>query len=134
MPELESEIRRFGRDAFAMTVTAEARPHVAPVQVTRTDGDVLEVLLLPGSRTERNAAVNSTVCLHWPGTDATDGYSLIVDGEASLDRRPHDTVLRVMPSKAVLHKLGAPGEQTNACGHDCVGVDLPALPRTPRTG
>lgn len=121
---LADELACYGADAFALTVTDTARPHVAPVRVElRSDGR-LEVLLLPGSRTERNAAVNPVVCLHWPGRDDTAGYSLIVDGAASLERREHDTVLSVQPTKAVLHKLGAPGAHTNACGHDCVGLSL----------
>lgn len=121
---LADELVRFGADAFALTVTEAARPHVAPVRVAPGADGALELLLLPGSRTERNAAVNTTVCLHWPGRDDTDGYSLIVDGEAVIDRREHDTLLRVQPTKAVLHKLGAAGADTNACGHDCVGVSL----------
>jgi hypothetical protein len=122
--DLDDQVQRFGRDAFAMTVTPESKPHVAPVQVASNGDGALEVLLLPGSRTERNAAVNDIVCLHWPGRDDTDGYSLIVDGAATLEAREHDTVLRVAPTKAVLHKLGSPGAQTNACGHDCVGIAL----------
>jgi hypothetical protein len=123
-PDLDQQVGRFGADAFVMSVTPEARPHVAPVQVSTNGAGALEVLLLPGSRTERNAAANEVVCLHWPGTEATDGYSLIVDGRAELEQREHDTVLRVTPTKAVLHKLGTPGEQTTACGHDCVGISL----------
>jgi hypothetical protein len=118
------ELARYGVDAFAMTVTDTARPHIAPVRVERAADGRLEVLLLPGSRTERNAAVNTIVCLHWPGRPDTDGYSLIVDGEATLEPREHDTMLRVEPTKAVLHKLGAAGVETNACGHDCVGLSL----------
>jgi len=122
--ELRHQVERFGPDAFAMSVTAESRPHVAPVQVAVVDDDSLEVLVLPGSRTERNAAAHPTVCLHWPGTAATDGYSLIVDAHTDVVAREHDTLLRLTATKAVLHKLGAPGAQTSACGHDCVGVAL----------
>ena len=121
---LASEVARFGADAFVMSVTPEARPHLGPVQ-PRYDGARFEVLVLPGSRTERNAAVNPVVCLHWPGTAATDGYSLIVDGEVEIERREHETALWVTPTKSVLHKLGEPGAQTNACGHDCRSVSLP---------
>jgi hypothetical protein len=125
MAGLADEIHRFGDDAFALTVTEQSRPHVAPVQPTVDGSGTVSVLVLPGSRTERNAAVNPVVCLHWPGRDATDGYSLIVDGEATIERREHDTRLDIRPTKAVLHKLGAPGDHTNACGHDCVGIPLP---------
>lgn len=124
MASLADEIARFGDLAFCMTVTAEARPHVGPVRVEVVDSELL-VRVLPGSRTERNVSVHETVCLHWPGTDATDGYSLIVDGPAALDADEFETRLRITPTKAVLHRLGEPGEQTTACGHDCRGVDLP---------
>ena len=121
---LADELPRYGADTFVLSVTETARPHVAPARVALASDGRLEVLLLPGSRTERNAAVNTIVCLHWPGRDDTGGYSLIVDGEATIDPREHDTVLRVQPTKAVLHKLGQPGAHTNACGHDCVGLSL----------
>jgi hypothetical protein len=124
MAALADEITRFGTLAFCMTVTPEAKPHVGPVNV-EVDGAELLVRVLPGSRTERNVAAHETVCLHWPGTPSTDDYSLIVDGPAMLERDEHETRLRITPTKAVLHRLGAPGEQTTACGHDCQGVDLP---------
>jgi hypothetical protein len=120
---LADEVARFGADAFVMSVTPESKPHLGPVQPS-FDGTRFEVLLLPGSRTERNARVNPVVCLHWPGSAATGGYSLIVDGEAEVDAREHETALVVTPVKAVLHKLGEPGAQTNACGHDCRSVSL----------
>lgn len=122
---LAEHVASYGRDAFVLSVTPEARPHVAPVRVAATSGGALELLMLPGSRTERNAAANPVVCLHWPGRADTGGYSLIVDGEATAEVRPHDTRLVVRPTKAVLHKLGAPGEATTACGHDCIGIPLP---------
>ena len=121
---LAGEVARFGTDAFVLSVTEHARPHLAPVQ-PRFDGTRFEVLVLPGSRTQRNAAANPVVCLHWPGTDATGGYSLIVDGDVEIEAREHETALWVTPTKSVLHKLGAPGAQSSACGHDCRSVSLP---------
>jgi hypothetical protein len=128
MSTLAEHVARFGANAFAITVSGEhrdVRPHVAPVRVEAAVDGSLSVLLLPGSRTERNAVTHEIVCLHWPGRADTDGYSLIVDGKAAAAPGVHDTELRLQPVKAVLHRLGAPGHQTNACGHDCVGISLP---------
>ena len=127
MATLAEEIARYGSLAFCITVTANARPHVGPVNV-ELDGDALLVRVLPASGTERNVSTNEVVCLHWAGTPATDDYSLIVDGPATVERDDHETRLRITPTKAVLHRLGTPGEHTTACGHDCVGVDLPSRP------
>jgi hypothetical protein len=128
MTTLAEHVQRFGPDAFAITVSGDhrdARPHVAPVRVDVAGDGTLSVLLLPGSRTERNAVSHEIVCLHWPGRPETDGYSLIVDGNVAVAPAAHDTELRLQPVKAVLHRLGEPGAETTACGHDCVGISLP---------
>ena len=109
-----------------MSVTDTSRPHLAPVEVDATRDDDLSVAVLSGARSARNAAANPIVCLHWPPVAASDGYSLIVDGDTHAEERAHDTVLHVRPVKAVLHRPGAPEAGTTACGHDCLGLDLSA--------
>jgi hypothetical protein len=123
---LSEALARFGSSAFLLSVTAECRPHIAPVEVEVEEpaGARLAVAVLRGARSARNAAANSVVCLHWPPVATSDGYSLIVDGDAITDEREHDTVLRIRPVKAVLHRPGAAEPGTNACGHDCVGITL----------
>jgi hypothetical protein len=115
----------FGRSAFLMSVTEQARPHLAPVDVDvdAANGE-LSVVVLRGARSARNAAANPVVCLHWPPAARSDGYSLIVDGETRAEERASDTILHVHPVKAVLHRPGDPEPDTTACGHDCVGLSL----------
>jgi hypothetical protein len=88
-------------------------------------GARLAVAVLRGARSARNVAANSVICLHWPPVAASDGYSLIVDGETTTEDRERDTVLHVRPVKAVMHRPGASEPGTTACGHDCVGIALP---------
>ncbi len=122
---LSEALDRFGAAAFLVSVTAECRPHLAPVEVeSRNGGAELAIAVLQGSRSARNAAANPIVCLHWPPVATSDGYSLIVDGDTTSDTRAHDTLLLVRPVKAVLHRAGAPEPGTTACGHDCVGLTL----------
>ncbi len=123
---LGEALASFGPNAFLVSVTAECRPHLAPVEVVAASatGDDLSVAVLSGARSARNAAANPIVCLHWPPVDGSDGYSLIVDGETTAEEREHDTVLHVRPLKAVLHRPGEPEPGTTACGHDCVGLSL----------
>ena len=122
---LADTVRAFGRSAFLVSVTPESRPHLAPVDVDLDrDGTSLSVAVLSGARGARNAAANAVVCLHWPPVDDSNGYSLIVDGESTLEVRAHDTLLHVRPMKAVLHRPGDPEPGTTACGHDCVGLSL----------
>jgi hypothetical protein len=127
---LPGALAAFGRGAFLVSVTAESRPHLAPVDVD-LDADVdagaperLAVAVLSGARSTRNAAANPIICLHWPPASGTDGYSLIVDGESTPEVREHDTILHVRPVKAVLHRPGDPEPGTSACGHDCRGIAL----------
>ena len=123
---LADAVATFGPAAFLVSVTPEARPHLAPVEVgvVSPDGSELSVVVLTGARSARNAEANPIVCLHWPPVVASDGYSLIVDGDTVTEVREHDTVLHVRPVKAVLHRAGDPEPGTTACGHDCVGLTL----------
>ncbi len=56
-----------------------------------------------GGRSRTNAQARSAVTLVWPPLE-TDGYSLIVDGDASIDG---ETVV-IRPTGAVLHRPARP--------------------------
>jgi hypothetical protein len=86
------------------------------------DGDAL---VAPAGRTSaRNAGARPDVTLLWAPVEP-GGYSLIVDGTASVEPVDDDhrhVVIR--PAKAVLHR-SAPAAEPGGCEHDCV----PVLPR-----
>jgi hypothetical protein len=87
------------------------------VHPTVSDGVV--VVVEAGSRTLRNAAARPAISLVWPPA-ADGGYSLIVDGDARQD----DGILRIAPTRAVLHRAAVPllvgAADDDACRADCV--------------
>jgi hypothetical protein len=101
---------------YLLTVNDDGRPHAVAVQPV-WDGDAL--VADAGRRTCTNAAARPLVSLVWPAADGA-GYSLIVDGDASVDGGR----VRVVPTTAVLHRP-APSPAAPAdggCGNDCVPV------------
>lgn len=106
--------------AYLLTVSDDGRPHAVAV-VPDLAGGVLSAAV--GRRTATNAMQRpGAVSLVWPPAEV-GGYSLIVDGTASVDGEN----VRVLPTKGVLHRPAAPDSGPAApgsCGNDCVGVDL----------
>ena len=109
--KLRHEIGEFGRQAFLLTVTDDARPHAVAV-APGWDGDRLRVSA--GKTSRRNASDRSDVTLLWPGAAAGD-FSLIVDATAIVDDAAETVTLA--PTRAVLHRP-APG----GTGSDCVDL------------
>jgi hypothetical protein len=110
--------------AYFLTVSDDGRPHavaVAPSWTSASDALVLDV----GKRTASNAATRTNVSLVFPPFES-GGYSLIVDGDSSLD---DDGNVRFAPTTAVLHRPALPGQPVvaGACGNDCVPVSAPQL-------
>lgn len=103
--------------AYLLTVRDDLRPHIVAVTPS-WEGDRLTMRV--GSGTARNAAQRPSVSLCYPPVDA-GGYSLIVDGEASVE---HDAIVRFAPSGAVLHRPAPDGFTGSAtgCGNDCEPV------------
>ncbi len=96
--------------AYLLTVTKDATAHVVAVTVSIDDGGVACVA---GKGSCANASARPNVSLLWPPA-TVDDYSLIVDGQASVD----GSTVRVVPSRAVRHRP-APGG-----GNDCAPVTL----------
>jgi hypothetical protein len=82
---------------------------------------------LIGGRTRQNVERRSVVTLLWPPSEP-DGYSLIVDGRAELaDSNDGAAQLRVIPTRALLHRNADPETPGSAKGHlhDCIVLSEP---------
>jgi hypothetical protein len=104
--------------AYLITVGDDYRAHTVAVDPVLADG-VLDVGPI-GNSTRTNVAQHDGVTLVWPPTEP-GGYSLIVDGQG----RGSDGALKVVPSRAVLHRratANTPAAATD-CLHDCVPME-----------
>jgi hypothetical protein len=103
--------------AYLITVGDDYRAHTVAVQPVLVDG-VLDVDAI-GKSTRSNSRAHPAVTVVWPPRER-GGYTLIVDGQG----QPTDDGLRVVPSRAVLHRPAAPGAATKpGCIHDCVPLE-----------
>jgi hypothetical protein len=109
LARLREEVARFGSSSYLLTVTDDDRPHAVAVSVAWAE-DSLRVAA--GRTTLANASRRPSVSLLWPPVD-DEGFSLIVDGQASVDEA--EALVSVHPDKAVLHRSRADG-----AGSDCV--------------
>jgi hypothetical protein len=119
LSELAEVVARH-RFAYLLTVSGEVRVHAVAVTPTVAfDGLMLEGL---GRRSRANLTERPTLTLVWPPVEE-GGYSLIVDGEATLTERG----AKVVPHKAVLHRpaTGVTPHDAPGCGADCVPVAAP---------
>lgn len=114
--ELAERIGDYGF-AFLVTVGDEARAHVLAVTPVVVDRGLAVGGL--GRHSVANATAHPDVTLVWP-PPTPDGYSLIVDGTATVG----DGELMVVPAKAILHRP-APGADGQRIGSDCQTVPLP---------
>lgn len=112
LPDLRAKTLEYGW-AYLLTVRDDARPHVVAV-TPEWDGDDLTMSV--GRGTAANAAARSSISLCYPPVEP-DGYSLIVDGEATVG----DAVVRFAPTGAVLHRPATPDSPPSAtgCADDC---------------
>lgn len=103
--------------AYLLTVRGDLRPHIVAVTPS-WDGERLTMEV--GRSTARNAAERPSISLCYPPIE-DGGYSLIVDGNASLEG---EAVLRFAPTGAVLHRPAPDGFAGSAtgCGNDCEPV------------
>lgn len=106
--------------AYLLTVRDDLRPHIVAVTPAWDAG---QLVMNVGRGTARNAAARSTISLCYPPTDE-GGYSLIVDGDASVDA---ESTVRFVPTGAVLHRPAPDGFTGSAtgCGNDCEPVGPP---------
>jgi hypothetical protein len=95
---------------YLLTVSDDARPHA--VAITAYIGETM-ITCEAGRRSCANASIRPAVSLLWPPA-RPDDYSLIVDGEASVD----GSTMQITPLHAVRHRP-APGG-----GSDCAPLTL----------
>jgi len=105
--------------AYLLTVRGDLRPHIVAVTPT-WEGE--QLVMEVGRGTARNAAARSSISLCYPPVDV-GGYSLIVDGDASVEAEE----VRFVPTGAVLHRPAPDGFTGSAtgCGNDCEPVGPP---------
>jgi hypothetical protein len=124
IPDLAAALDDFGW-AYLLTVKDDLRPHTVAVSPTWSgEALVMEV----GRGTAANATARPSVSLCYPPAEA-GGYSLIVDGAATVQKSAEGSVVSFQPSTAVLHRPAPPGFEgsPSGCGNDC----LPVIDPTP---
>lgn len=118
--DLNTALADFGA-GYLLTVGAGGRVKAVTVEPRIDDGRM--VVTGPGRGSVANVGAGAPVTVLFPPLRQR-GYTLLVDGEASLDGE--DVV--VAPTGAVLHRPAAhsdgPGPPASAggCGHDCAPV------------
>jgi hypothetical protein len=113
------------RFAYLVTVDDDYRVHTVTVEPELRER-VMDVGLI-GGKTHKNIESRSAVTLLWPPREP-GGYSLIVDGRAEVADSDGDTAeLRVVPTRALLHRNADPNTPGSAkgCLHDCVVFSKP---------
>ncbi len=114
MTRLAAAVKERGGAAYVVTVTAEGRPHATYAPV-RWEGEGLAAEV--GVQTALNAQARPLVTLLFPVRRDGD-YSLIIDGSATV--APGRRHLFLTPTRAMLHRPGAPSDPASSCTADCV--------------
>lgn len=98
---LFDEVGRWGF-CYLLTVSDDERAHLLALRPQVAGDGAARALRFDagGGRACRNAAARPAVSLVFPPAEHADGYSLVVDGEATVDG-PH---IDVRPTSAVLHR------------------------------
>jgi hypothetical protein len=118
--QLREEVGRFGPAPYLLTVAGDGRPHAVSVTVAWA-GEALTTSV--GRTTATNAGDRPAVSLLWAPYES-GGFSLIVDGTASVATEDENLVLTVAPTKAVLHR-SQPGTNAGAYASQCVRIEAP---------
>jgi hypothetical protein len=119
LAKLRETIAAHHRAPYLLTVGDDGRPHSVQTGWSWNE-DELDVSA--GNRTLENARARTLVSLVWPPNDV-GGYSLIVDGDVTHcdGTGTGDNVVRVRPTRAVLHRPAA-APTAEGCGADCVPI------------
>ena len=105
--------------AYLITVSDDYRVHTVTVNPVLREG-ILDLGPI-GGRTCSNLSARSDATLLWPPREP-GGYSLIVDGRATVTRTGDETAeLTISPQLALLHRDAESRDQL----HDCVVFSQP---------
>lgn len=107
--------------AYLLTVNDDHTPKIVAV---RPEWSGAAMQIAEGGRSARNSSARSTVTISYPPIDPT-GYTLIIDGTATVDDSGDTTIISVAPTGAVLHRPAPAGFEPAAdgCGHDCAPIE-----------
>jgi hypothetical protein len=123
-PDLAALLRERGPSAYVVTVSEQGAPHAVHAPVRWEDGGLV---VEAGGTTAGNAAARPRVSLLYPVRTGGD-YSLIVDGTATVEVGSGARLVRVTPTRAVLHRPGPAPDPASSCGADCVPLPVAAVP------
>lgn len=124
LEQLRATIDELERAPYLLTVSDDGRAHSVAVAWQWHDD---EIDCAVGNRTVANARSRPDVSLLWAPNDA-GGYSLIVDATvtATAGSGNGDNVVRLQPTRAVLHRPAADGATLReGCGADCIPLTAP---------
>ena len=101
VPELFERVAGWGW-CYLLTVSDDGRPHLVALRPAVVgDGDDRRLRFdVGGGRAARNAGARPAVTLVFPPAEHADGFSLVVDGAATVG----DAAVDVRPTGAVLHR------------------------------
>jgi hypothetical protein len=107
--------------AYVLTVGDDQRAHIVAASPRWTSE---RLVFSGGRRTAANATARPNISLCYPPPDPS-GYSLIVDGTASIDGQ----VIEFAPTGAVLHRPARDGftGSPTGCDSDCAPVNSGAV-------
>lgn len=111
---LRDELAGRERPAYLVTAGNEGPPHMVSAYLRWSDG-AFETGC--GNTSARNLAVRPEASVVVP-PDEVGGYSLIFDAVAEVVDGA-ERLVRLTPTKAVLHRPAAEPGDAGACGHDC---------------
>lgn len=95
-----------GRGAgYLITTGLDGRPHTTSAQLSIA-GETLQCGA--GRKTSANIAAQPKVALLWPPTEP-GGYSLIIDGDATIDGEDDERRAIITATGAILHRSAATG-------------------------
>jgi len=118
--DLDAVVCERGSAAYVVTVSERGTPHVVHAQIIRRRSLLVAMV---GAHTADNARRRPHVSVLYPVREPAD-YSLIIDAVATVDVTEDGPRLLLAPTRAVLHRPGAPDPTTSPCGSDCLPVAL----------
>jgi hypothetical protein len=101
--DLAAHVAERGSVAYLCTAGDDGRPHTVAVPVELPAGGGPALRCDAGNRSAANAVARPLVALLWPARDASD-FSLIVDGDATVEGDGDARRVVVTPTRAVLHR------------------------------